>query len=181
MLTFKRGERKYKCDYGVNDIYNFYKEKSKVPIDKKKWKAIVQEFNTITLRSCIYDGKEISLFYRLGSLRVRKKNKQFKLNEDGSVNTKNLTVDWKKTKLMWSKKYPDLTPEQIAQIPVEEKKLIYNLNEHTNKNTFKFYWDKLTCIVPNQQYYRFKVIRTFRREIARAIFNNSELQYIYFG
>lgn len=180
MLTFKRGARKYKCDYGVTDIYKFYQTTAKEPVDKKTWKSIVEEFNTISLRSCIYEGRELNLPCRLGSIRIKKRAKSLKLREDGSVDTDHLSVNWKKTKLMWMKKYPDKTPEEIAGIPIEEKKLIYNLNEHTGKHTFKFYWDKVTNIIPNKTYYRIRIIRELRREIAKAIFNNDQLQYIYF-
>ena len=51
MLTFKRGARKYTCDYGVNDIYKFYQTTAREPVDRKTWKSIVDEFNTISLRS----------------------------------------------------------------------------------------------------------------------------------
>lgn len=181
MLKFRRGEKwRYKCDYGSQDIYEFYKTQSKNPVDKKIWKNIVQEFNTISLRSCIYEGRILTLPSRLGSIRIRKRSRPIKLREDGSVFTENLAVDWKKTKAMWEKKYPDLTSDEIANIPIKEKKLIYNLNEHTNKHSFKFFWDKITSNIPNQNYYRLKIIRTLNREIARAIFNNDQLQYIYF-
>jgi len=180
MLTFKRGARKYKCDYGTSDIYKFYISQAKEPVERKIWKSIVEEFNTISLRSCIYDGREFNLPYRLGGIRIRKRSKSLKFKEDGSVDTEHISVDWKKTKLMWMKKYPDKTPEEISAIPVIEKRLIYHLNEHTNKHSFKFYWDKITSIIPNKTYYRVRIIRELNREVAKAIFHNDQLQYIYF-
>jgi hypothetical protein len=180
MLAFGRGKGRYKGDYLTKDLYIFYKDTTKDAVDYTTWLSIVREFNKISLMSCIYDSREITLPGRLGSVRIRKRKKHMKFNEDGSVNKKNLAVDWKKTKIKWKEKYPNLSIKEISDLPTEEKGLIYILNEHTNGYTFKFIWDKVISNIPNQNVYRMKLLRDINREVKEALVHNKELQYTYF-
>ena len=180
MLQFARGKRKYKSDCSIDDIYKFYASKNLDPVSSKVWKEITQEYNKEILRAIIYDHIIFTMPFRLGKIRIRKHKKEIHITEEGKVDTTRLTANCKKTKAMWEAKYPDKTPEEIASIPIEEKGIIYILNEHTDGYTFKFYWDRTISDVKNQTYYVFKPVRKVNREINIALAQNSELQYYYF-
>jgi len=182
MLNFGKGHgpRKYKSDYVLREVYAFYATKQPDPVSYKIWKELILKYNQAMMHHIIYDHSEWVLPKRLGTLRVKKKKKVLAVKEDGTIDKNRLKADWKKTKLMWEKKYPGKTEEEINLIPIEEKGIIYILNEHTEGYTFKFYWDRKASNVPQQNYYSFKVIRKYNRELAKALDTNPELQYYYF-
>jgi len=91
-----------------------------------------------------------------------------------------MNIDWLKTKQMWTKKFHNLNEQEVLNIPFEERGLIYNTNEHTNRYTFKFHWDKSTVRLPNKSFYTFDVLRDFNRDLAKALKTDSQLQYTYF-
>lgn len=182
MLNFGKGHGawKYKSDYTLKDIYNFYTERQQASLSYKIWREILLKFNKAIMYHIIYEHGQLVLPKRLGTLRIKKRKKILAVNEDGSINKNRLKADWKKTKLMWEKKYPGRTEEEINNIPVEEKGIIYALNENTEGYTFRFYWDRKTSNVLHQSYYSFKAVRNYNRELAKALRTNPELQYCYF-
>ena len=164
MLYYKRGKDKITTDFKLKDIYKFYKKSSKNPVSSKIFRNVCQEFNVKMLKEVVYEGHDFMLGARLGSIRIRKFNNAPKL-KDGEINNK-FSVNWKATKDRWMKLYPDKTSEEIKNIP--DKPLVYHLNEHTDNWVMKWYWDKITCNVPNQTAYRFDVQREVRREASKA-------------
>lgn len=179
MLTFKRGKRRYNADFSIQDIYSFYTTKCENPVPSNVHKSVLKKFHQGWFTLAITTGMELHFPFRLGSLRVRKKKKRTKLTPDGKLDRSNLAVNWVETKKMWVEKYPDLTPEQIAEIPVTEKGFKYNYNDHTEKYTFRFYWDKITCNIPNKSWYSFKPIRDFKTQLARELKTNNKTQYLF--
>lgn len=181
MLYFsKRKTRKYKTDYKTKDIYNFYKKNHNNVVESQLWRTIVEEYSNEIIHSIIYDHIIFNLPYRLGKIRILKKKTKIDITEDGKVNTTRLAADWKKTKILWEKKYPDKTASEIKAIPIEEKGMVYILNEHTNGYRFRFLWDKTSSNVKNQNYYMFKPTRKSNREITKAIATDTQLQFYYF-
>jgi len=183
MLAFKRGERRYIADYGIKDLYRFYKEKKESkgekPISYKLYKTIMRDFFCEVVFNMIYFGTPFVMPFRLGEIELMRRKLRIKVIGD-KVNRNKIPVKWKETKEMWVEKYPNLTAEEIAKIPIEEKGLIYNWNEHTDRYRCVFKWNKISCNVPNKKVYRFKMNRTAKLTLNRALRENTDLYRNYY-
>jgi len=177
MFKIKRGEAKNKTDFGVPELYEFYKNHSDNFIPRKVFRELLSEYNTEILRLIVYDGLDYSMNHRIGSLRIKKMDNSLRLGKDGEVANK-LMVNWPKTHKLWSDKYPGKTFEEVKKIP--DKPLVYHLNEHSDGYVFKWYWDKFTSNLKNQSAYRFRAIRNVRREAAQAWKTIPELKELYY-
>lgn len=162
---YKRGKGKITTDFGLREIYEFYDETYPNTVGKNLFRKICKEFNENVLKEVIYEGHDFSMGSRLGSIRIRKFNNKVKLGEDGEIANK-FKVNWNKTLKKWGELYPDKTAEEIKEI--KDKPLIFHLNEHTDGWVMKWFWDKITCNVPNQSAYRFEPQRSIKREAAKA-------------
>lgn len=180
MLTFKRGERRYKADFVLQDLYKFYVEHTKNPVDIKTYKTVLKKFNSGWFKLAIVTGMELNFPFRLGSLRIKKSKRKFKFDETGKLDKSNFAMNYKASKDMWEQKYPNLTAEEILKIPLKERGIKYNYNDHTERYSFKFIWDKRTSNIPNKSWYSFKPLRDYRRLINEEVLNNLELQYLYY-
>jgi len=174
-MYFKRKEGRYVSDVKTRDIYNFYAETIDNPLSYLDFSKVIQEVN----KNCIYKlaltGEEFRLPYGLGVIYIAKRKINFKLNDDGTLNTRNLKVDWKKTKELWEKKYPGVDAEDIVKIP--DKPRVYYLNEHSNKYRMVFNWDRRTSNVKNQSLYLFRVVRTLKAEVAKYFIESGNTNY----
>ena len=88
----------------------------------------------------------------MGVFSIRKRKKILRLYPDGSLDTRNLRVDYKSTVALWRK-------DEEAYI---EHKKIYYLNKHTDRYYYKFYWDKTICVTPNNSVYAFKPAKSLK-------------------
>lgn len=178
-MHFKRGKRKVIADYKIKDIYKYYKDKCKKK--RIKWLEYTQfiKIHKIIyeniMNRIIYEGAEFTFSYRLGGLRIKKKKQVLRLDKEGNVDKRSLSVNWKKTKILWNKQYFGKTFEEIKKI--KNKPLIYELNEHTDGYRFSFFWDKITCNVPNQSAYYFEPIRKYKERLAIALKTIKNLEY----
>jgi len=164
-MYFGRGKNKIKVDKGFPELYKAYKKECDNPIDKNTFKSIIKEFNNKMLDSVIYEGDDFSFAYRMGSLRIRKFDYSLKVDEEGNIKNR-LKPNWEKTLKRWKELYPDHNREDMTKI--EDKPIIYHLNEHTDGYVFKWYWDKITCNAPNQTAYRIEVLRDTKRKASKA-------------
>ena len=159
MLTYKRGKRKVIADYKFDDIYKYYKKNNPNNyVSKQTVRKLYKEMFPYIVKMIVLDNFQFRMPANLGDLRIRKKETTPVLNEDGELDTRRLSVDWKATKQLWKKKYPDKTAEEIKEIP--DKPLIRELNEHTDGYRYVWFWDKLTSSVPNQSAYYLDMTRT---------------------
>lgn len=174
-MYFKRKEGKYKSDIKTLDFYNYYVERVKNPLTYLQFSKILQEVN----KNCIYKlaltGEEFRLPNNLGVLYVAKRKINIKLKDDGSIDTRNLKPDWKKTKTLWEKKYKGVSPDEIVKIP--DKPIVYYLNEHTNKYRMVFNWDRRTTNIRNQSLYVFRVVRTLKAQVAKYFIESGNTNY----
>ena len=179
MISFKRGKRKTIADYKTQDIYKHYKIKCKErnlePVPYGKFAKILRVFNENRINLVIMENIEFHMPFRTGSIRVKKKEVKIKIKDNGDVDKRNLSINWKKTKEYWMKQYPNLTSEEIKEIP--NKKLIYELNEHTDGFRFIYYWDKITCNIKNQSAYSFTATRTNKEKLTVALKTIRNLNY----
>lgn len=172
-----RGKNKVKCDLGIREIYNYYKENAKNPIDKNKFSIVWKDIAKTIIRLIVYRNLDFALPARMGTLSVRKTKVQFKFKEDGSLDKSQLRVNYKASWDKWVKEYPDLTKEEIAKLP--NKKYIYHLNEDTNGYKVRWRWDKFTCTVKNQILYSLTMSRTNKQELSYAFKNMNTDYYEY--
>jgi hypothetical protein len=106
----------------------------------KKYRAICESFNKEVIDKILIEAKEFKLPYRLGSLRILKKEMNF-----SSAKNK-LKIDWQETN--------------------KHKKVIYHLNDHTDGFNYRWFWSKIKAIVKNKTIYSFQATRTNKRRLA---------------
>jgi hypothetical protein len=177
MLIYRRGKRKVIADYKFEDIYKFYKEQYK---EKALPKAIVRKIYSkifpAIVKLMVFENFQYRMPKRLGYLSVKKKEVGPKLDSDGKLDTRTLSVNWKKTKQLWQEIYPDKTEIEIKAI--KDKPLVRELNEHSNGYRCLWYWDKTTCNIKNQNAYYIDMTRTNDHILSNGIKYNNLNFYI---
>jgi hypothetical protein len=166
MITYKRGKGKYNSDYKAKDFYAFYVTNVSDPLPNKLFRAIFKDFAEAIMLEIIYNGYELNLPAKMGSILIMEMPYEFRLTENGEVDKSRLIPDWKKTKLKWMKLYPDKTPEEISEI--KDKPIVYLENEHSDETIKRWYWDKISCNFRYQNIYRFNATRAWDRVLANA-------------
>lgn len=165
------GNWKYKIDYGIADIYKFYKSEqnknNKEVVDEKIFKKVIKTFNKLVTELIVEESYEFRMPKRLGYIRIRKHKTRIIIDANGKLKTGHLHPDWKATKELWS------TNEAAKKI----KKIVYHTNKHTQGYYCKWYWDKRTCNIKNNTAYSLVMSRTNKRRIAQAINNNENIDY----
>lgn len=177
-MAYKRTTGKHNCDYGLIDLYKEYKSESKDPVSYKTYSEFIKEYNERIMNAVIYEALEYKMPYRLGYLRIQKRKKKpyFK---DGKLIKKHISIDWKRTLDSWRSQWPNLTDEEIKQIPLgEDKKILLHHNDHTNGYSVRFYWDKRFSNAKNQIAYIYKATRTIKEELASFIKKNGIIEYL---
>lgn len=155
----KRTAGRTNTDYGIKDYYKFYKEKSKDPVDLKKFHRVISEFNKRIVEAIINDGLEYTPVASQLCFCIRKMTKKIEIINNKLVN-KN-PIDWKTTLDLWKE-----NPEAK-----EKKLLIKHLNNHTSKYIFRIKIIKCGYSYSNKKYYRFRPCRGFQRALAKRIFD----------
>ena len=156
------------ASYGIKDIYSYYKSYSDKPLPYLTFKSVWRDFIYKVTQSIIEDGKDFAMPFRLGSVGIRKQKIKVIMNEDGSIDKRYLRPDWKATKELWIK-------DEDAK---KAKQLVFHLNKHFGGYNAKWFWDKSTCLVPNQTAYSLTMTRENKRKLASAIFDEDlEVDY----
>ena len=163
--------------YGQRELYDFYKKKirslgfgkdSIYDVRMGLFSEIQGEFNEHWMQKLIVEkGLVFRLPFGLGRVLCKKYKPKLKLDENGKVETKNLPVDWKKSKDRWAEMWPGLTLKEMKPIP--NKPLIYCLNEHSGGYRYVIFWEKTSCRVLNNRVYNFVPNRKNHRHLAKAI------------
>lgn len=149
-------ERDYKITKSTPDLYKFYKNKVKEPLDNKKFLNVLYDLNKTISNLVITKSFEYRLPFRLGHLRIIKKKLRLKI-KDGKIDTNSNMVDWEATFDYWEEKYG--TRDKKILKTIKDKKRIYQLNEHSNGDIMSWYWNKKLCNVPNHTVYKFKPVK----------------------
>jgi hypothetical protein len=168
MLAYRRGKSRVIADYSFDDIYKYYKSlyKDKSYLSKKQVKALYKEVFTEIAKMIVLDNLQFRLPANLGYLRIKKKYVEPTINENGELDTRRLSIDWKATKKLWQERYPGMSSEELKKI--KNKPVIRELNEHTDGYRYVWYWEKLTSTVPNQTAYYIDMTRTNDQILSRA-------------
>lgn len=178
MIKLPRNKNKVQVDYKSDDIYKFYKnscKEDKTIVDKHIYMKVLKAFMKEKFNHMIYDNIEYILPARLGSLKIKSREIKLKLDKEGNLDKSKLSVDYAKTLEVWRKTYPNMTIEEIKQIP--DRKIVYHLNDHSDGKRAHFYWDKITCNLKNQSAYRYQATRTLKRTLANVIKTMPNIQY----
>lgn len=171
-LIFKRGPRKTLANYKLGEIYKFYKELyGKKALPRSTMREVYKRLFPSIVKMMVFDNFEYRMPSRLGYIRVKKKLVEPKLDENGNIDARRLSVDFKKTKKLWQKLYPGKTQKELKQI--KDKPLVRELNEDYNGYRVVWYWDKTTCNLPNQAAYYINLTRDNDRILSSGVkFNN---------
>lgn len=172
MLTYKRGPGKNPADYKFAEIFAFYKETYKdTALPKDVVRKLYSKLFPAIVKLMVFENLDYRMPSRLGYIRVKKKLREPKLYENGDLDTRGLAINWKATKKLWQKIYPDKTAEEIKA--VEGKPLVRELNEDNGGYRLMWYWDKSTSAAKNQNAYYINLSRSNDQILSKGVrFNN---------
>jgi hypothetical protein len=162
-MNISRGKGKLISNIKNNDFYKHFlsclKEiGSNLQLTQKEYIDIISDFNKAISKKIIYEAYEFNMFYRLGTLRIKKYKPKYEVDVNGKLITKKIPVDYKATKELWER-------DPVAK---QNKKLIFHLNKHSDGYKGYFFWSKLKSNVPNKSGYSFKACRTNSRDLGKA-------------
>jgi hypothetical protein len=155
----KRGPNRYKSDFKIKQAYKLFTDSRGKVATFVQYRRICTAMNEYIMQEVLLKGHDFFLPCNLGSLGIRKKKMIPFVSEDGKVMVNHLSIDYKATKEFWRK-----NPQARAA-----KKLIRQLNDHTENYRYKFHWDKATSSVLNQSAYRFIPTRSHSRLLAKIL------------
>jgi len=158
----ERGEHRIKIDGGLWDAWKLYKSKKiDTKIDRKTYVEICKAFNIKISDKIVRESYEFRMPFRLGYIRIKSRKHKI-VFKNGKLDTSKMPIDWNTTWETWREDYPDLTDNEIKQIP--NKKLIVHTNEHSNGFIMKWYWDRRVSNVRNQFAYIFYPVKGGERD-----------------
>lgn len=151
--------RKHKItgSIGIYSGYKYYRKNKpsdhKYVLSESQYFAITRMANTL-LANNIINGEDIVFPFRMGSLEIRKNDRQIKIGANGEVIT-NLPIDWDKTIRLW---YEDEEAyKNKTLIKVEEKEI------------FKVYYNRGLANYNNKSCYEFEVNRDLKKRLKQNI------------
>lgn len=133
-----------------------YSKEVENPVKYNTFFTVIQLFFVFLLNK-VFDGYEVTLPCRMGTLYIRGVKQKIKIDENGKV--KGLSINWPQTKKLW---------ESNAQAR-EEKKVVYNTNEHSSGIRYKFVWGKNRVLTSFKTLYSLRMCRANKREFSRLV------------
>ena len=161
-LTVRRGKNKQIMDFAWSDIYESYKENGGT-IGRIEHSAICSEMNDLLLREVVFNNYIVKLPWRLGEIMLVALSRR----------TDKRMVDWDRTHKYWKEKYNINSLEDAKRI--ENKKIFYHYNEHTNGKYLFWYWKR--GAVRNIRKYSFQVARPIARSASAYIKKINDVPY----
>lgn len=142
----------------MRKAYRHYREAGgSAEVDRKDFCKITNAFNKFIME-LIFDGDEVKLPEKLGTISVKGKKIKTKFDEDlGRIS--NQAVDYQGTKDLW-KRCPECE---------QNKQMVYHLNEHSDGIRYKFFWSKERMIVENKIFYTMIFTRSNKRHLSQLI------------
>lgn len=147
----------------IRESYKTYKANTDNPVDIKEFVSIANSFCKF-LAQKILAGEGIKLPARTGTIIVKGKKPNIKIEDDGSI--RGLSIDFKATR--------ELKERLRLEGKPTEGKRVYHLNEHTNRIRYKFFWSKERMLVENKSFYSMIFTRTNKRKLASLIKSGKE-------
>lgn len=153
----ERYQRTVKITGGLWDAYKFYKQKyPKSVIDRVTYVKICHMFNKMLSDRIIRNSTEFRIPNKLGFIRIKSFRPPLKV-KDGTIIPTRKSVNWEKTLDLWERLYG--TRDRAKLRDIKDKKFVFHTNEHTNGYSMKWYWDRRTCNVINQNAYNFSPVK----------------------
>jgi hypothetical protein len=165
-MNNKRTKGKYKSDITTADLYKHYnkglnkvvsitgeKTKGSFQITETEYSTILKDINDEIIKLIILDNFEFKIPCGLGYLSMKQSKIQYLLDENGELDTKNLSVDYKATNELWKN-------NEKAKL---EKKLLFYTNEHTNGYRMSYWWSKRGAWTTGIAVYYFLPCRKVKR------------------
>lgn len=149
-----------KTEVNAEDSYKLYKEISEAPVEKRAYLDIGAGYRQF-LMDKVFEGEEVTLPAKTGTLAIIGTKKKIKLNKDGIPM---LPPNWRKTKELW-----DSNPEAKAT-----RKLIFCTNEETSGVVYKLHWSKNRIPLENKKVYALRLVRKNKRAISVLIKQGKE-------
>ena len=171
----KRGKGKTVGSIRKKDCFKYYlkygkEEKVSAPVYNKFLKELLQTYST----EIVTTGLELRI-PKVGKFRIRSKPLHF-FRADGK-RSKSLKVDWKATWEYWHTKYPELTKDEIINVP--DKKVLYHENAHSDAEFYEHFWDNFSTALKYKSFYSFKASRQYSRLIAQVVKDPNRKTFYY--
>lgn len=167
-----RSEGKRNADIKNIDLYKYYKANmpeieslaggktsGSYNITAKEYATILKDINNNIIDIVIMENFEFKLPYGLGLFSVTQKPIKLKLDKDGNLSTKNLSVDYKATKALWNSDKESF----------EKRIKIFHTNDHSNNNRMSYTWSRKKSYVLGIRAYYFVACRQVKRRLPKLI------------
>jgi hypothetical protein len=179
-MDVKRGKQKVPIHYTASvDGYKYFQQAYKKPeIKQKLYTEIHKEINEEVFKMMRTHNFIYHIPCRLGKISIRKFKPKVRILEDGSVNWRDLKVDYKATWDYWRQKYPGKTDKEILEIPNKAK--MYHHNAHTHGYRYKHKWDKGAANFNGKTCMHFKPVRQVSRDLNTWLRSLDSLHVDYF-
>lgn len=142
---------------GVYDAYKDYRKnkpkEKKYILTESQYFAIIRRINNF-LADEIVLGKDVKLPCRMGTIEIRKSEKNIWIDENGNLKS-NLPIDWENTLKLW---YEDKEAYKNRQ-----------LIRHEEAEIYRIHYDKLNAYYTNKSYYGFAFNKELRARLKRSI------------
>ena len=149
-----------KTQCNIRKSYKVYKSLSQRSVDIKTYIDIANNYNKFLIER-VLDGEEVTLPSNMGTIAVIGSKQKIRFDENDKPI---LPPDWVKTKQLWD------SNEQAKR----EKKLIYQLNEHSNGVRYKLHWSKRRVLIENKTIYSLRLTKPNKIAINKAINQGKE-------
>lgn len=143
---------RHKIDYITTSpkAYEKFKEDSDLKIEKKVWKKVIEQFNTLMVEHMIESGETVNVIHGLGDMRVEKRKiKPRDVVINGKKVRTGMPIDWFETK--------------------RQGKVVYHKNYHTDGYKCNFYWSPYSARFTNAICWKFKAARLASRYLASKL------------
>lgn len=167
-------QHRFRYDYNMRDIHNYYASKFDKKLDYKRFKEICVLFNKKLADKIITESFEFKMPYRAGNIRIKSEKKSIKF-KDGKIDVAATGIDWPSSHKMWKEMYPEKTYKEIMATP--NKKVLVYTNDHSNGYIMRWYWDRRLSNMKNQSLYIFKPVKG----IQDKEYYNEDNRPLYFG
>jgi tRNA nucleotidyltransferase/poly(A) polymerase len=155
------------CDLNIRSSYKLYRQIGIYkPVPREMYVKIVNAYLKFLFKK-VLEGFKVTFPAKLGTLSVVGRKVKIKYDANGEPN---LSPNWKKTLALWKR-------DPKAK---EEKKKIYNLNEHSQGVFYKAFWSKEKVYVENKENYSLILTRDNKRAISAQALAGKEY-YIKFN
>lgn len=137
-------------------------------IKSKIYGLIVKEIFDTIIDRMLKKGYILVMPHGLGNLSFVKYKRPLKLNEDGSLNKVNLSVNWNESLKLWRDMYPEAkTRLQLKEI--KGKPMVYHENEHSDGYRYSLLWSNEKTSVKNIMLYVLITSTSVKKRLCDAI------------